>query len=173
MYLSTGPQSSRPRPQLRVIVGGATAPQEDSDDPHGHSPRNPICTFCKKPIADDEIIAELEGQPYHTDCQHHENNRFAWSATKDAIFLGLGEEIRLVFPGGHTELNELREQLQQPHVRYSNALTIVMTISHRIRGSLPRCGLSKERAQRCDTNLTGIAKILSDYLKGRSLSERV
>lgn len=165
--------STQPKkPQLRLITGGSTSPQEGSDDPpHGQSSR-PICAFCKKPIADDEIIAELEGQPYHADCQRLENDRFAWQATKDGIRLGLGVEIRQVFPGGHGELDELRSRLAEPDIRFSAVFQIVATISHRIRGSLDRCGLGVEQRRRCEDNLTGISKHLSDYLKGRSLTER-
>ncbi|MCC7356914.1 hypothetical protein IT408_00170 [Candidatus Uhrbacteria bacterium] len=160
----TGSRSKRSHLSL---VSGSVTSRNDPAESHERHLNFQICTFCKKPIMDDEYVAHIEEQPYHEECQYIEYDRFAWTATKDAIFYGLGSEIRSVYPGGHTKLNQIRERLRDENIRYSDVLTVLMTISYRIRGSLDKCGFSKERRKRCDDNLTGLARTLSDFLKNR------
>lgn len=163
LHLSSNPPR-RSRGHLSLVISRplASVEQASAEPPAEARTR---CTLCGKPIADDEVIGYLEGDPYHTDCQHIENNHFAWRATLDAIHLGLGAEIRVVFPGGNDELQELRKGLKKDMVKYSTAFTIIMTVSATLRDSMSQ--LNKERRDRIDANLTGINKILSDYLKGR------
>lgn len=126
----------------------------------------PVCCLCGKELGKNDTVAMLEAQVYHTGCQHIENNRAAWQATRDGICLGLGAAIRIIFPHGQVEFDAQRHALRgDGPVRTSDVLTTVSCISFNLRDEARRRSASIQ--DRLEKELDQVARLLSDYLQGR------
>lgn len=149
------------RDHLRAIRSVVSGDSFEPPEPHK------ICTRCGKEIREGEIPAQLDGQPYHADCQSAENDRLAWSATLDGIRFGLGDAIRSLAPRNADELHKLRDTLKGDSVRPSRAFTVIATVATSLRTTLSASEMTDESKERFENNLDRISQILSSYLNGR------